>query len=171
MHKTKVKISPSLLDYRQGMAELVNEVCEENEFANRDRPDVTEFGSAATEVAELWVPGLLRPPKIELLYPDLWVNDGHLDGIIHINTSEYFGVLNVYVVLEDDQGHRLESDYAIDTDDVENSWGYFPSVPLPAGSTVIVRAVASDALGGLSIAEEKVMLTEEYLQQTTDQLE
>src|SRR5689334_2810026 len=102
MNKIKVRISPLLLDYRAGMAELVNQVCEENEIANRDRPDIADFGPAATEVVELGVPGLLRPPKIESLFLDIYVTDDHLDGLIQISTSEYFGVMNVYVILEDE---------------------------------------------------------------------
>jgi hypothetical protein len=39
------------------------------------------------------------------------------------------------------------------------------------GTTVIVRAVAIDPLGGMSIAEEKLTLTEKYLRGSTDELE
>jgi hypothetical protein len=51
---------------------------------------------------------------IGLLWPDISVKHGHLDGLILISTSEYFGVMNVYVTLEDEQGNHIESDYALD---------------------------------------------------------
>jgi hypothetical protein len=159
----KVLLTPSVLEYRCAMAALVEELCEENSKDMRE--SIEEFGPAATEVVEFWTPGLLRPPKIESLWPDLWLEDGHLDGIIQINTSEYFGVMNVYVTLEDDQGNRLESDYALDNDVMKNYWGYFPSAPAHYGMTVIVRAIAMDRLGGVGIRTERVTVCDKEEQQ------
>jgi hypothetical protein len=64
--------------------------------------------------------------------------------------------MSVYVILEDDHGNPIESDYAIDNDVVANHWGYFPSAALPSGTTVIVRAIAMDRLGGVGIQTERV---------------
>jgi len=155
---TKVRMSPLLLEYREAMAELVNEVREENILISADagRASIEDFGPPPTEVAELWVPGLLRPPKIESLWPDIKLKHGHLDGIIQVNTSEYFGVMNVYIILEDDQGNHIESDYAMENEYVENHWGYIPSAPLPSGTTVVVRAIALDKLGGIGIHAERI---------------
>lgn len=153
---TKVILSQSLFEYRQAMAELVNQVCEENMIIGADRPSVEDFGPAPTDVPELGVPGLLRPPRIESLWLDIRLKDGHLDGIIQINTSEYFGVMNVHVRLEDDRGNHLESDYALDNEIVENHWGYFSSAPLSPGTTIVVRAIALDRLGGVAIRMERI---------------
>jgi hypothetical protein len=161
MNKTKVRISPLFFDYREGIAELVDQVCEENQIANLDCPDIGDFGPVATKVAELGVPGLLRPPKVEAIFPELYVTDGHLDGLIQIHTSEYFGVMNVFVVLEDEQGNTLESDYAMEAEVVENHWGYVPSAPLPGGTTVVVRAIAMDSLGGVGVQTERITLQNE----------
>jgi hypothetical protein len=148
------------------MAELVNQVCEENRIAKLGRPDIEDFGPANTNVAELWVPGLLRPPRIESLFLDMSWKDGHLDGQIFISTSEYFGVMNVFVAIEDEQGNPIESDYAVDTNgEVENFWGYAPSAPLPCGTTIVVRAIAMDALGGVGIQTERIMVKSEADQQ------
>jgi hypothetical protein len=38
-----------------------------------------------------------------------------------------------------------------------------PSVNLPAGTPVIVRAVAVDSLGGMGIATEKVTVCDQYV--------
>lgn len=162
---TKVRMSPLLLDYREWIAELVNQVCQENKIANMDRLSIEDFGPARTEVPELWVPGLLRQPKIELLWPDIYVIDGHLDGLIQINTSEDFGVMDVYVLLENERGNRIESDYAMDNEEVENHWGYIPSAPLSSGITVVIRAIAMDQLGGVGITTERITVQNKADQQ------
>ena len=47
-----------------------------------------------------------------------------------------------------------------------------PKSMAPAlGTTLTIRAVAIDPLGGMSIAEEKLTLTEKYLRGSTDDLE
>jgi hypothetical protein len=153
---TKVQISPFLLDYRESMAELMNQVCEETAVLRAGRENIKELCPPRKDVPELWVPGLLMHPRIELLWPDIHLKDGHLDGCIQISTSEVYGIINVYVVLEDDQGHRLESDYALDAEVVDNHWGYFPSAPVPPGTTVIVRAMAMDSLGGIGILTKRI---------------
>jgi hypothetical protein len=151
---TKVILTPSILEYRCAMAALVGEICEEN--AKDHRESIEDFGPAATEVVELWTPGLLRPPKIESLFLDLKLKKGHLDGLILISTSENFGVMNVYVTLEDEQGNRLEGGYALDNELVKNQWCYVPSASAHSGMTVIVRAVAMDRLGGVGIETERI---------------
>jgi hypothetical protein len=115
-----------------------------------------ELLSPRREVLELCMPGLLAHPQIEMILPDISLENGHLDGLIQIHTSEYYGVMNVYVVLEDDQGHRLESDYALENEFVENHWCYVPFAPLQSGTTVIVRAIALDRLGGVGIQTESI---------------
>ena len=66
--------------------------------------------------------------------------------------------MNVYVTLEDDQGNRLESGYAVDNDVMKNYWGYIPSAPAHYGMTVIVRAIAMDRLGGVGTEMERIMV-------------
>ena len=104
------------------------------------------------------MPGLRRPPKIELLWPEIVLKNGHLDGIIQINTSAYFGVRNIYVIVEDARRNHLESGYAMDDELVQNHWGYIPSAPAHTGTTIIVRAIVIDALGGVGIQTEGIAL-------------
>jgi hypothetical protein len=138
------------------MAELVSEICEETTISGVDRQSPDDFAPPCKDIPELWVPGLLVPPRVELLWPDIHLQDGHLDGWIQIGTSEVYGVTNVLVVLEDDEGNIIESDYALDTDVIRNYWGYFASAPLPVGTTVTVRAIAMDSLGGIGIKTERI---------------
>jgi hypothetical protein len=149
-------MSPFLLDYRESMAELVNQVCEETAVLRAGCENIKELCPPRKDVPQLWVPGLLMHPRIELLWPDIHLKDGRLDGCIQISTSEVYGVIHVYVVLEDDQGNRIESDYALDAEVVDNYWGYFPSAPVPCGTTVIVRAMAMDSLGGIGMQMKRI---------------
>ena len=149
-------MSPSLLDYRESMAELVNQVCEETTILGTDRQSLDDFSPPRKDIPELWVPGLLMHPRVELLWPDIRLKDGHLDGCIQISTSEVYGVTNVFIVLEDAQGNPIESDYALDAEVIQNHWGYFPSAPLPSGTTVIVRAIAMDSLGGVGMQTKRI---------------
>ncbi|MGZ9235567.1 MAG: hypothetical protein ACXW4E_08585 [Anaerolineales bacterium] len=153
---TKVRLSTSILEFRQGMAELVNEVCEENAIPEEERETDPDFIIPRTEVAELGIPGLLRPPKVEMIWPDLYLRNGHLDGITQIHTSEYFGVMDVYVTLEDDQGNHIEGDFAMENEYVKNHWGYIASAAVSPGTTIIMRVIALDCLGGVAIQQETV---------------
>ena len=47
-------------------------------------------------------------------------------------------------------------------------WAYLPCIAPAVGTTVIVRAVGADALGGISIAQGQVTLTDEYLGTSAD---
>jgi hypothetical protein len=154
---TKVIISQSLYEYQQAMAELIDEICQKTSpIGGVDRQETKELLSPRTEILELCIPGLLAHPQLEMLWPDIELKDGHLDGLIQIHTSEYYGVMSVYVILEDDRGNRLESDYAMDNAIVKNYWGYIPSAPAAPGTTIVVRAVAMDCLGGVGIHTERV---------------
>ena len=153
---TKVRMSPLLLDYREWIAELLNQVSEETTIRGVDRQSLRDVAPPRKDIPELWVPGLLLQPRVELLWPDIHLKDGHLDGWIQIGTSEVYGVTNVLVVLEDEGGNIIESDYALDAGVIKNHWGYFASAPLPAGTTVIVRAIAMDPLGGVGIKTERI---------------
>jgi hypothetical protein len=100
--------------------------------------------------------GLLFPPRIEMLWPDLFLRGDKMDGLIQVNTSDVFGIVHIYMTLRDEAGTLLESGLAMHDETCEGYWGYIPSVNLPAGTSVIVRAVAMDELGGMGIASEKV---------------
>ena len=154
---TKVIVSPSLLEYQRAMAEWVQQICQETApIGSPERRETLELLSPRTEILELCIPGVLAHPRVEMLWPDVRVEDGHLDGLIQIHTSEYYGVLNLYVSLEDERGQPIEGDYALGNDVVKNHWGYFPSAPVAPGTTILVRVVAMDCLGGVGIRTERV---------------
>jgi hypothetical protein len=123
----------SFLTYSQLVDEVGEKEKAEKNIIGVDYESLLDLGAIRMDIPELGVPGLLRPPRVELICPDIVLVDGHLDGIMQVNTSENFGVLDVYVILEDDQGNPIESDYAMENDYVENHWGYIPFAPLPPG--------------------------------------
>ena len=154
---TRVYLSIPVLDYCEAMAELVREVCE--------KPAIT--GVAPRRRREEWIParkpipafrldGLLQPPRIELLDPYLFPAEEQVDGIIHIIASGDYGVMNVYVILEDERGKQLESGFALKDEVEQDEWFYFPSVSLRSGASVTVRAIAMDPLGGVGVQDENV---------------
>ena|SRR5690349_22633088 len=153
---TKVRITRPILEYRQEMAELVEQICRESTVNGVDRQRMNKFVSPRKEVLELCLPGLLTHPQVESLWAAICLTDGHLDGWIQINTSECYGVLDVYVVLHDEQGDLIESDFAIHEESMPNHWGYFASAPVQPGTTVVVRAMAMDQFGGIGVCTERV---------------
>jgi hypothetical protein len=152
---TKVKLTPDVLAYRQGMAELVNQVCEKNLVTGVNRERLLEPSETRRDIPGLSMAGVLEPPRVEEIFSDIWLADGHLDGIIQIHTSEDYGVMNIYVILKDEQGNQIESGYAMSNEYYEDHWGYIPSASPPSGTTVFVQAIAMDSLGGVGILTEQ----------------
>jgi hypothetical protein len=88
-----------------------------------------------------------------------------------MTTSDLFGIESIDVTLRDETGKLLEKGQAMRDEDWLGCWAYLPDLVPAVGTTLIVRAVATDALGGMNILEEKLTLTEEYLQTAADLLE
>jgi hypothetical protein len=153
MNKTKVRISPLLLDYRQMMEQWVDEARDEK-LRVAALAEIILEPFPCVDIPDSEQAGLLRPPRIESLWPELYLRNGETHGLIQINTSDVFGIACIYVTLRDQAGNLLERGYAMRVQTCETHWGYIPDVALRAGTTVVVRAVAMDSLGGLSIAHE-----------------
>jgi hypothetical protein len=148
---TKVRLSPSVFEYRQAMAELVDQVCDKITIIGVNPERRSEPSPTQNDVPLPPVAGLLTPPRIESLDLDISLSGGQLECLIQITTSDEFGVMNVYVILEDDQGNHIESGYAMPEPYYQDYWWYVTSVPLPSSTSVVVRAIALDPLGGVGI--------------------
>jgi hypothetical protein len=163
---------PLLIDYQQTMAQWIDEARAEklriaDQAETNLEPCTGEMHISAPEVA-----GLLTPPWIEYLLPEFYLlEDGEIEGIIHINTSDVFGIVSIYVTLRDEAGNLLEEGDAMPDETWVGYWIYLPRTAPAVGTSVMVRAAAADALGGMSIARETVTLTEEYLRTSTDEME
>ena len=172
MTKTKIRVSPSLLAYRQEMTQLVNDLRDEKlRIAARAEQDLEPFEY------QMGIPGsdkvgLLTPPWIETLLPEFYLRDGsEIEGIIHIVSSDLFGITSMTVTMRDEARNLLESGDAMLDENWLGLWTYLPRTAPLVGTAVIVRAVATDALCGMNIAEEKVTLTDEYLRSCSDLVE
>jgi len=157
---TKVRLSPLFLEYRQMMEQQVHEARNEKlrllaqaDMAIEDFPNRMELPAPAKA-------GLLTHPKVGFSMADIYLRNGKTDGLILINTSDEFGIESIYVTLRDEAGNLLESGDAMRDENCEGNWGYMPCEPIPLGTTVTVRAVAMDALGGLSVGYEKCTVYE-----------
>jgi hypothetical protein len=159
MTKTKVRVSRSLLSYCQEMAHRVDEARDE-----KIRVSANTFKVPFPVRKDIPAPeraGLLTAPRIEMLDAEIYLRDGETDVLILINVSDVFGIEYIYVTLRDNAENLLESGYAMFAE-CEGHWAYIPCEPLTIGTSVTVRAVAVDALGGLGIAQETVTITDGY---------
>ena len=156
---TRVLMSLPVLEYREAMAELVHEVCEKPRITGVvPRIRSKELFPARKDLRAFRLDGSLQPPRIEMLDPCLFPAEEELGGIIQIIASGDYGVMSVYVILEDNRGEQMESGFALQDEIEEEEWFYFPSVSLRSGASVTVRAIAMDALGGVGIQDENVMV-------------
>jgi hypothetical protein len=150
-------MSLALLDYCEGMAELIRELSEKPVIGGvepRSRKSERFPSRKVLPVSRL--DGLLKPPEVEALEPHLFPADDKADSTVYIATSGGYGVMNVYVILEDERGKQIESGFAL-RDQVEpDDWFYFPSASLHSGVSVNVRAIAMDPLGGVGSRDENV---------------
>ena len=113
MNKTKVKVSPLLLDYQITTAQWVAECREEKlNYAAQVEDDLEPF-TGAVDISAPEIPGLLTPPWIETLFPVFYfLEDGEVEGIIKMSTSDLFGIEQISVTLWDEAGYLLDSGYA-----------------------------------------------------------
>jgi len=172
MNKTKVRVSPNLCDYWQVMTQRVNDLRDDKLRMEAEAElDVQPFHEPV-EIASYEKAGLLSPPLIEWLLPEFYLlENGETEGIVNILTSDLFGIASICVTLRDEAGNLLEKGYAIRDETHLGCWAYPPELAPAVGSTVVVRAVATDALGGMNISETDVTLTNEYLRTVEDQME
>ena len=150
-------MSLAVLEYCEAMAELVRELCERPAITGVDpRSRKSERFAARKDIPAFRLDGLLKPPRVEALEPYLFPADDKADSIVYIATSGDYGVINVYVTLEDERGRQIESGFAL-RDPVEpDDWFYFPSASLRSGASVNVRAIAMDPIGGVGSRDENV---------------
>ncbi len=65
MNKTKVRLTPSLLDYQQWMADLVDDAREERLRLAETYADSMDTDPSGPDIPALDKAGLLEPPRIE----------------------------------------------------------------------------------------------------------
>ena len=98
MNKTKIRVSPDLLDYQITMAQWVAECREEKlKYAAQVEDDLEPF-TGAVDLYAPETPGLLTPPWIETVFPVFYfLEDGEVEGIINLITSDLFGIAQISV--------------------------------------------------------------------------
>ena len=154
---TRVFVSPAMLDYCEGMAALVREVGQKPTITGVEpRGRRKELFPELRYPRPLRIEGLLIPPRIEFIDPCLSPEEEQVESIIQITASGEYGVSNVYVRLEDDQGNQIESGLALRDEVDEDEWFYFTSAAFRSGASVTVRVIALDPLGGIGVEDETV---------------
>ena len=147
---TKLYFSEDSLVYQMEMAELVRHVVKEKFIAG-----VKSGGG----VEPSWLPAdLLPPPKIENL--DLCMYQGGVNDVISIQTSDDFGIVNIYLVLQDENGNLIESGNAFDWPEEPNHWAYLTRASIPSGTSVTVHAAVIDGFGNMSTRSERITVND-----------
>jgi len=145
---TKVILSKALYDYRREMAEIVRQTVKEGYIAG-----VKTYYSRERFPAQV---DLLPPPKIDMI--ELTSYKGQVNDLILLATSDDFGMSNLHVVIQDDQGNLIESGDASQFDDCSDCWDYMTTASVPSGTCVIVSAVATDCLWGVGSLSTRVRI-------------
>jgi hypothetical protein len=138
---TKVFFPRSMGDYRREMAESVRQVIKENFIAG--------VKTYVGEEPPLAAPDLLPPPKIETIFLDIY--HGQVDEEIMMAISDDFGIASVQIILRDEKGNVIEGGQADPFCESPDCWSDVTTVPVPSGTHVIVRAAATDCLGGVGV--------------------
>lgn len=145
---TKVILSKAVLDYRREMAEIVRQTVKENYIAG-----VRTFYSRERFPVQA---DLLPPPRIEMF--ELASYKGQVDDLILLATSDEFGMMNLHIVIQDDQGNLIESGDAVQFDDSPDCWDYMATGSVPSGTSVIISAFATDCLWGVGSLSTRIRI-------------
>jgi hypothetical protein len=146
---TKIILSEALRDYRREMAEIVRQTVKEKYIAG-----VKTFYSRGLFMTQT---DLLPPPKIEMI--EVSTYKGQVDDLILLATSDDFGMTNLRVVIQDDQGNLIESGDAAQFDDCSDCWDYMTTVSVPSGTPVIISVVATDCLWGVGSLSTRMRIS------------
>ena len=130
------------------MAEIVRQTVKENYIAG-----VKTFYSRERFPVQV---DFLPPPKIEMIEATTY--KGQVDDMILFATSDDFGMTNLHVVIQDDQGNLIESGDASQFNDCSDCWDYMTTASVPSGTSVIVSAVATDCLWGVGSLSTKMTI-------------
>ena len=116
---TRVIMSLAVLEYCEGMAALVHELVEKPAIRGVEpRSRKSERFPARKDVPAFRLDGLLQPPRVEALEPYLFPAGDRAESIVYIAASGEYGVMSVYITLEDEWGNQIESGFAL-RDEVE----------------------------------------------------
>jgi hypothetical protein len=137
-----------ILGYREAMAEMTSQC-----IKNRYIAGVEIFVGEDPSLAQV---NLLPPPRIETI--DLVIYEGHVDDLIVLGTSDDFGIGNIRVIIQDENGIVIESGDATPWPDYSGFWDYMTTASVPSGTSVVVSAVATNMLGALGTCSERIVI-------------
>jgi hypothetical protein len=148
---TKVWINKYYLAYQREMAKCVRQVVRQKYIAGVKSGMGGEPPLARVDT--------LPPPQIYSF--DLHFFDGQAEQLILIWTSDDFGISSLRLRVSDEQGNHIESGYAAMWPGDPDCWFYFTTACVPPGTTVILSAVATDALGSIGMLSERTTVRHE----------
>lgn len=143
---TKVLLNGYFLEYQRDMAEIAGKIVRGRYIDGVKTADRKELPLAQAD--------MLLPPMIERL--DLFFYRGEVDNLIWLQTSQDFGIENLYLTFRDEHGKLIEAGNAIQWPDEPDHWEYWTKASVPAGTSVLVYAAATDGFGAMGALSQMV---------------
>jgi hypothetical protein len=145
---TKVLLNGYFLEYQRDMAEIAGKI-----VRGRHIDGVKTVDRKGPPLAQA---DMLLPPMIERL--DLFFYRGEVDNLIWLQTSQDFGIENLYLTFKDEHGKLIESGNASQWPDEPDRWEYWTKASVPIGTSVIVYAAAIDGFGAMGALSQTVTI-------------
>jgi hypothetical protein len=101
---------------------------------------------------------LLPPPYIRVVILEEY--EGQEDDFIGVVALNDFGIASMRISIRTEQGELIECGDANPFPDDPELWEFYPTVRVPAGTALVVQAVATDCMGGIGVGCERKMLGE-----------
>ena len=145
----KVIGDPSLIEYQQQMVETIRQIQREEILFNMDVRNNREFSPPAKKVVAIELPkaDVLQAPQVKILPPYSHHTLVRLPIFIHVSSA--YGVLDVMVCIQDEQGNLLESDSAMADPYYAGQWCYIATTEVPIRTSIAITVTAVDYLGGV----------------------
>jgi hypothetical protein len=98
-------------------------------------------------------------PAAEIMAIILYAYEGKGDDYIAISVSSNFPIASAYITIRDESGNLIERCQAGPHPSAPELWDMPANVRVPSGTTVTVRAVVMDYMGGIRVGWESKTLT------------
>ena len=141
---TKLQMNRDLRDYQEEMKETLRQVIQQNFIGG-----IQEAGRGELPFA---LENLLPCPIILAIFLESYEGQG--DNFIGIVALHDFDIYAMEVSIRDDQGNLIERGEASRYPEDPELWEYLLTARIPAGTSVDVKVVATDCMGGVGVARD-----------------
>ena len=133
-----------LLEYRQWMKEELRDVIRQNYIAGIETVELLEQPFGGEDLL----------PAVEIMAIILDAYEGKGDDYLAVSVFSDFPVASVYITIRDENGNLIESYQACKHPSAPELWDMPANVCVASGTSVTVRAVVMDYMGGIRVGQE-----------------